>query len=251
MRGGSLSRFALLLRPGASSLFSPQRLRFSHAQAYPTLFQRVNSAPNAVLGGLVLANVGVWGLWQTADRSFMARHFTVCSSGLQEGRLHTLVTSAFSQVDGFHLGGNMLSLFFFGKEVGQLFGGTRLLGLYVVGGVASSLAHVAWDSRRMEHQRRLSSWFQRRDTPALGASGAVNAIILFDAMLFPTRIIYVNLILPVPSLLLAGGLLMRDVWASDRHDGVAHAGHIGGAVAGFAAWAWLRLRRPGGRALPW
>jgi len=229
-----------------------------------------------VLGGLILANVGVWTLWQYADRRWMAEHFTVSGKSLREGRLHTLVTSAFSQVDIWHLGGNMLSLFFFGahwgrtggalgawrtckqhrsdssstgREVGQLFGGVRLAGLYLVSGVASSLAHVAWDSRRMEHQRRLR-WYPPADTPALGASGAVNGIILFDALLFPTRIIYVNLILPVPALLLAGGVLMRDLYASDRHDGVAHAGHIGGAAAGFAAWAWLKLRRPG-RGLPW
>ena len=120
----------------------------------------------------MLANVGVWTLWQTLDQRFMLRHFAVSGQSLREGRMHTLVTSAFSQKDAWHLFGNMLSLFFFGREVGLLFGGIKLAGLYIASGVASSVAHVAWDSRRMEHQRRLM-WYPAADRPALGASGCV------------------------------------------------------------------------------
>lgn len=90
--------------------------RYYSSPYRPTLWQRVDGAPTEVLGGLILANVGVWTLWQYADRRWMAEHFTVSGRSLREGRLHTLVTSAFSQVDAWHLGGNMLSLFFFGAR---------------------------------------------------------------------------------------------------------------------------------------
>ena len=43
-----------------------------------------------------------------------------------------------------HLLGNMLGLYFFGSAVGRAFGGRALLGLYLAGGLAGSLAHVAW-----------------------------------------------------------------------------------------------------------
>ena len=43
-----------------------------------------------------------------------------------------------------HLLSNMLGLYFFGREVGRAFGGRALLGLYLAGGLAGSLAHVAW-----------------------------------------------------------------------------------------------------------
>ena len=162
-----------------------------------------------------------------------------------EGRLHTVVSAAFSQKDAWHLVGNMFSLFFFGREVGRLFGGVKLGGLYLLSGVAGNLAHCAWEGRRMEHQQRRMDWWTPPDRPALGASGAVNGVILFDALLFPTRIVYVNLILPVPAILLAGGFLLRDFVGVDRIDGVGHAAHMGGAAAGFAAFAWLKLRRPG------
>ena len=43
-----------------------------------------------------------------------------------------------------HLLGNMLGLYFFGREVGRAFGGRALLALYLAGGLVGSLAHVAW-----------------------------------------------------------------------------------------------------------
>ena len=38
----------------------------------------------------------------------------------------------------------MIGLYFFGRDVGRLFGGARLLALYVAGGVVGSLAHCGW-----------------------------------------------------------------------------------------------------------
>ena len=49
-----------------------------------------------------------------------------------------------AQRDTMHLLGNMLGLYFFGREVGRAFGGRALLALYLAGGLVGSLAHVAW-----------------------------------------------------------------------------------------------------------
>jgi membrane associated rhomboid family serine protease len=75
----------------------------------------------------------------------------------------------------------------------------------------------------------------------------VNAVVLFDTLLFPWRIIYVNFILPVPALLLGAAVLSRDAygaWGGDGRGGggVAHAGHVGGAAVGAAAYAAFKLR---------
>ena len=82
-------------------------------------------------------------------------------------------------------------------------------------------------------------------TPALGASGAVNGVVLLHALLFPTRIVYVNLIFPVPSIAFAALVLGRDFLgaAQGYSDGVGHAAHVGGASVGAAAWALLRMGR--------
>jgi membrane associated rhomboid family serine protease len=166
----------------------------------------------------------------------------------------------------------MVSLYFFGREIGRLFGGVRLLQLYVAGGMAASAAHVAWSRREWSarHPAGMArAWgILPSGPPALGASGSVNAVVLLDTLLFPWRIIYVNLIIPMPAIvlgalpesqtadvssllmrhMLAGGLvLMRDAWGAwdsggTGRGGVAHAGHVGGAAVGAAAWAALQLR---------
>lgn len=227
----------------------------------PSLPSRVQQAvernPDGVLAALIAANCGVYALWQTQPKSMMRRHFMVSPyDALQPRRCYTLVTAAFSHFDGWHLAGNMLPLFFFGREIGRLFGGSRLLALYLVGGAASSAAHVLWARHawRKQHGALGAAWGVPRGlTPALGASGAVNAVVLFDTLLFPTRIIYVNFILPMPAILLGGIVLLRDALGVYNagggfgHDGVAHAGHVGGAAVGAVAWAALRLRaRRGG-----
>lgn len=226
----------------------PPRARVRHtwepARA-ETLFQRVDRQPDAVLWSIVGANVAVFAAWQVVDPRLMFRNFAVSEESLERGRLHTVVTASFSQRDGWHLGGNMLSLYFFGREVGQLFGGVKLAGLYLAGGVIASLSHVAWTRyRRPEHQLRFAYWAPPA-AAALGASGSVNAIIVFNTLLFPWRIIYVNFILPVPAIALGGLVLLRDAFGASggRSDGIAHAGHLGGAAVGAAAWGLLRMRR--------
>ena len=48
------------------------------------------------------------------------------------------------QQDTMHLLGNMVGLFFFGREVGRAFGGRALLALYVAGGIGGGAAHCLW-----------------------------------------------------------------------------------------------------------
>jgi membrane associated rhomboid family serine protease len=218
----------------------------------------LDANPDNILYGLIAANCAVYAAWQTQPPRWMARHFMVWPhDAFTPQRAYTMLTAAFSQRDGWHLAGNMVSLYFFGREVGRLFGGGKLLGLYLAGGVAASAAHVAWSRRewRASHSSAVArAWGaqQRGSVPALGASGAVNAVVLFNTLLWPWRIIYVNFFIPVPAILLGGGVLLRDAWgawepSAGQSSGVAHAGHVGGAAVGAAAWAALKIRtRRGG-----
>jgi len=198
-----------------------------------------------VVWGLIGVNLVVFGLWQTVDPRFMANNFMVSVNSIMSGRLHTIVTSAFSQARFDHLAMNMLGLYFFGTEIAQLFGGRWLLNLYLAGGIAGSVGHlvycafvVPWLENIPQHR------FNARYTPsALGASGAVNAIVLLHILLFPTRIIMVNFFIPVPAALFGVYLIGSDVWQA-RNEGsrTAHAGHLGGALVGALAWISLRRR---------
>ena len=223
------------------------------------------------LWALIGLNGVVYYAWATTeDGRFMRKNFMVSEEALAHGRWHTMLTSAFSHFDLTHLGMNMIALYFFGRSVCERFGGRYLLTLYCVGGVGASAAHVAWCARqrrkRMERYKEgRGNFFDRLDayvarfvedsgakrgyyfTPAaLGASGAVNAIVAFEVLLYPLRTIYLYAIVPVPSILLGGLFLMRDIVGiqDSRGSGVANAGHLGGAAVGALALAMLRT---GGR----
>ena len=98
------------------------------------------------LWGVIGANCLVYLMWQdTSMRRFMGKHFAVSSAGvLKEGRVHTLVTSLFSHYDPLHLGANMCSLYFFGRQLVPVLGATRLVAMFVGAGVTASIVQVAW-----------------------------------------------------------------------------------------------------------
>lgn len=191
-----------------------------------------------VLWGLIAANVGGFALWRLAP-NLMQTHATVSIEGLRAGRVWTALTAAFSHKDVYHLGANMVGLYFFGRDVGRLFGGKRLLMLYMAGGVAGSLAHCGWyyyqACKTGEGRYGRARWFGFTPS-ALGASAAVNALTVCDILLYPTRTVLLYAIIPMPAALLGVLWLLNDVsGAMDGHRGhIAHAGHLGGAATGLA-----------------
>lgn len=203
--------------------------------------------PDRTLYGLLGANVVGWTLWGFAPE-FMYRHATVSAESAWR-RPWTLVTSAFSQRDTSHLLVNGLGLYFFGRHVGACFGGRKLLGVYLAGAVAGSLAHALQAEYRAS--QRSAPWAKRaeRSRIALGASAAVNAVVAMSLLEAPYASIYIYGILPVPAFLFGVGYLIWDLaGASGRlgSDGIGHLSHLAGAAAGAAAFFAITRRGPGG-----
>eukprot|EP00976_Prorocentrum_cordatum_P086044 1186349-Prorocentrum_minimum.AAC.2 len=58
-----------------------------------------------------------------------------------------------------------------------------------------------------------------------------------QVLLFPTRTVLLYMVIPMPSALFGVLFLLRDLSGAYGGGGnVAHAGHLGGAAAGAAAW---------------
>jgi membrane associated rhomboid family serine protease len=208
-------------------------------------------------------------LWRV-DPYFAAKHFVVSLDSLRAGRFWTLLTSAFSQTDTMHLASNMIALYFFGSDIGRIFGGKKLLLLYLFGGIAGSLAHCAhsyYEEQQLLQRRSgrggsgnknvfwglnsaLSSGYGGSSKGALGASAAVSAISIVDIALFPTRTILLYGIVPMPAALLGLLWLWNDIGGTldGRGSTIAHAGHLGGAATGLAFYLAFRrgLIRPHG-----
>jgi membrane associated rhomboid family serine protease len=146
--------------------------------------------------------------------------------------IYTLVTSVALHGDVFHLAGNCLFLWVFGRSLEKLFGLPMLLGLFPALGVVGLLLH----------------WVLYPDShaPVIGASGAIAALMGAYLPLFPgarVRIIvflgwfWKRFTLPAWAFLFYwGGLqLLSLALGSGAGDGVAYAVHAGSFMAGLMA----------------
>ncbi|KAG6391803.1 hypothetical protein SASPL_149563 [Salvia splendens] len=72
---------------------------------------------NGVVLGLMVTNVAVFILWRVAGIAFMVKNFTISVDNILSGRLHTLITNAFSHINQLHIISNMITLYFFGTAI--------------------------------------------------------------------------------------------------------------------------------------
>jgi membrane associated rhomboid family serine protease len=131
-----------------------------------------------------------------------------------------LITSGFLHADGFHLGFNMFSLFFFGPVVEQI-GGLAVffavyLGAIVGGGLLALFLH-----RHEEYH-------------ALGASGGVCGIIFAAIFFEPGMTVLLFYAIPMPAWLFAVLFIVGSAYgAKAQRDNIGHDAHLGGALVGL------------------
>ncbi len=135
----------------------------------------------------------------------------------------TIVTNMFVHAGFWHLFGNMLTLFYFGKALLQLVGQNKFLLLYFGGGILGNILYI---------------WLGAPQSIAIGASGAVYAIAGALAIMIPRVRVFAYFIIPMPLWLLV--LVFFVLWSFIP--GVAWQAHIGGLVAGLIAGFFFRKR---------
>ncbi len=167
----------------------------------------------------------------------LARTLGVVPERLVHGWVWQLFTHAFLHSPGGigHLLFNMLFLWWIGTDVAELYGGRRFLFLYFGGAATCAIAHT------------IAAYVEGRpDMAGIGASGAIFAVSVVGAFLFPTRIIYVMFVLPVPLWILVSCYVGLDLYypLAGLRPWVLSAGHLGGALFGLACHK-LHLDLPG------
>jgi membrane associated rhomboid family serine protease len=200
-----------------------------------------------VVPAIIAVNVIVFLAWKAGSvdptlEYVMKANFLVSSYHLSHLYVWTLVTSAFSHIDLWHIALNMFVLWSFGSILERLWGSRVFLVFYLVAAVVASASHCF-----------VSSFLMGDGTiPALGASGAVSGLLIAFALLFPKHRILVFGVVPVPALIGALGFVAIDLWglfAQSRGGGlpIGHGAHLGGALCGLLFW-WsylrTRFRRP-------
>jgi membrane associated rhomboid family serine protease len=135
-----------------------------------------------------------------------------------------LITSIFSHFEFMHFLFNMLFLFFAGQLYEQLFGGKKLLNIYILGGIAGGILEI------VAHE--LFPALSNSQSIVVGASGSIMAIFIAAAMYRPNTKIMLFGILPIRIIVLAGIYFIYDLLSLGMPDGTAHFAHIGGGIIG-------------------
>jgi membrane associated rhomboid family serine protease len=136
-----------------------------------------------------------------------------------------LITSIFSHFEFMHFLFNMLFLFFAGQLYEQLFGGKKLLNIYILGGIAGGILEI------VAHE--LFPALSNSQSIVVGASGSIMAIFIAAAMYRPNTKIMLFGILPIRIIVLAGIYFIYDLLSLGMPDGTAHFAHIGGGMIGI------------------
>jgi membrane associated rhomboid family serine protease len=150
---------------------------------------------------------------------------------VQHGELWQIVTYSFLHVGFWHWFGNMLGLWMFGSAFEAAWGKRRFLELYSVGVIGAAVTTIA-----VAYTHVLGG----SDTPTVGASGGVFAILIAFGMLFGDQEI---MMIPFPFMIKAKyfvGILIVVTLALAMSGGgqVAYVAHLGGLFFG-----WLYVRR--------
>lgn len=141
-----------------------------------------------------------------------------------------LISHMFVHVNWEHLIFNMLTMFFFGGNVeavlkhdfGQLQGVLIYLLLYLAGGVFASLYSL------YQHKNNVAY-------SAVGASGAVSAVLFASILFFPNQDIYLFFIpIGIPAYIIGPLYLFYSAYMAKKGmDNIGHDAHFWGAVWGF------------------
>ncbi len=139
----------------------------------------------------------------------------------------TIITSMFLHADPTHILFNMIALFFFGLYLEKLVGENDFLKVYFLGGIFASIAYLITS---------LMFNIPRPDVPAVGASGAIFAVMGALVVLRPRLLIFVYFI-PMPLYIYAVLYTLYALFemgtTSGIAGGIAHNAHLGGLLAGL------------------
>jgi len=187
--------------------------------------------------GLAVAMALVFALtFKDADEAF--KQFGLVPAAPWRNGGTTFLTSFFIHAGLFHLAANAYFLIVFGRHVEDYLGPARFALLLLWATLLGGVTHVLWDPRG--------------DVPCGGASGGISGLIVFYAMAFPhARIglllrywVYFRWCCIPAAAALAIWLTLQLVGAWLQVHGVGSVsslGHLGGSLAGLAAWlVWYR-----------
>jgi membrane associated rhomboid family serine protease len=127
-----------------------------------------------------------------------------------------------------HILFNMLVLYWFGRLFTEYLGSDKLIALYVLGGLAGAVAYLIC-------YNTIPILIQNQPSGMVGASAAVNAIVVGTATLLPNYTFFLLFIGPVRIKYIAAITVFLSLLgaAADEQNIGGNIAHLGGALIGF------------------
>lgn len=201
-------------------------------------------------------------------------------------RFWQFVTNIFMHGGFAHILFNMYALWAFGSPLEQMWGRDKFLLFFFLSGIGAAIIYtlvnyfqynqmygdlmaagispdnintlLASGKYNMEAMRgfseeRLQDFYLLFNTPVVGASGAIYGVLVAFGILFPNAKLFL-IFLPVPiaakyfiPALIALDLFSGVTGVSIFGGGIAHFGHVGGAIIGFLLMWYWRSKTPRNR----
>ena len=149
---------------------------------------------------------------------------------IQNNAWWQLVTYMFIHSGYLHIGFNMLALYMFGVPIERSMGSREFLLYYFVTGIGAGLATLV-----------VNLFAGMGGIPVIGASGAIFAVMLAFAALYPDARILFLFFIPMrapTAVLVSVGIALYSL-LTGTNVGVAHLTHLAGLLFG---WLYLLLR---------
>jgi membrane associated rhomboid family serine protease len=145
---------------------------------------------------------------------------------------YRIFTHASLHADYVHLAINMLVLYSFGSYVEQMFGELEAEGVIFSGPFFFIFLYLV--SIGLASLTTISRYRNDEKYSALGASGAVSAVVFTYIFFAPLQKIYFYAVLPIPGILFGILYLIYSSYMGKRNkDNINHSAHFWGAVVGF------------------
>ena len=159
----------------------------------------------------------------------------------KQGKYYTLLTSGLIHADLGHLFFNMLTLYFFGSYLENMYEAGGVSGLMVAALFFSGIV-IANLPSALRHTRRPGY-------RTLGASGGVEAVVFATILLDPMNNICLYFALCLPGFVVGLGYLAYSYWqARNGQSYVNHEAHLSGAIYGIL---WQTIMTPGAWVTIW
>lgn len=220
-------------------------------------FRSEFNKPNNTLVQLILINIVVFLVLLVAKVSLtmaqnMDIYYFIREQLMLPGQVQaflykpwTIFTYFFTHDEIFHILYNMLFLYWFGRLIDEYLGNRRLIGLYIMGGLAGGILYLA--------MYNLVPYFQNQSDTArmLGASAAAFSVAVGAATLLPNYTFHLLFFGAVRIKYIVFFFIILSVAQSAGSNAGGNLAHLGGALMGFFYVKLLQNGTDLGRPIYW